>query len=91
MTTKSNEIIRTIKDLIEHYLPWLLSLILFALAFVIFYEGIKEINDLGFEKAEGALVMLFMFPILYWILGRWAWENDAKINKDEIDTDNKTT
>ena len=91
MTNKSNEIIRTIRDLLDHYLPWLMGLILFILASVIFNEGMKEIDGLELDNAEAGLIMLFAFSFFYWTLGCWAGDNSHKIKKDEIDTDNKTT
>ena len=89
--TKSKEIIKTVGELIEHYTPWLIGLIVFALSFSVFYGGMKEIKGMELDKAEGAIVLLFMLSLIYWILGRWAGDNIQNIKKDDDATDNETT
>lgn len=88
--TKSKEIIKTIGELLEHYAPWLIGLIVFALAFGAFYGGMKEIKGMDLEQVEGAMIILFTLTLAYWMLGRWAGENIQKIKEDDT-ADNKTT
>jgi len=82
---KSTEIIKTTGELLEHYTPQLIGLVVMALAVIVFAAALKEIKDLELETTEGALLLLFALPWLNWSLGTWAGENKAKLKEDETD------
>ncbi len=88
---KSKEIITTAGELLEHYIPWLIGLIMFALSCAAFYGAMKELEGLELDGAEGGLILLLGMSLIYWVLGRWAGENIAKLKKDEDAADNETT